>query len=27
MFAVFIILLIPDLIGLTKVFPFTRPVK
>ena len=26
-FAVFIILLITDLLGLTKVFPFTRPVK
>jgi hypothetical protein len=27
LFAVFIILLITDLLGLTKVFPFTRPVK
>lgn len=26
-FAVFIILLITDLLGLTKVFPFTRPAK
>ena len=27
LFAVFIILLITDILGLTKVFPFTRPVK
>jgi hypothetical protein len=27
LFAIFIILLITDLLGLTKVFPFTRPVK
>jgi len=27
LFAVFIILLITDLLGLTKVFPFTRPAK
>lgn len=27
LFAVFVILLITDLLGLTKVFPFTRPVK
>ena len=27
LFAVFIILLITDILGLTKVFPFTRPVR
>jgi hypothetical protein len=27
LFAVFIILLITDILGLTKVFPFTKPVK
>jgi hypothetical protein len=27
LFAVFLILLITDLLGLTKVFPFTRPAK
>jgi hypothetical protein len=27
LFAVFIILLITDILGLTKIFPFTRPVK
>ena len=27
LFAVFIILLITDILGLTKVFPFTRPIK
>lgn len=27
LFAIFIILLITDILGLTKVFPFTRPVR
>lgn len=27
LFAVFIILLVTDILGLTKVFPFTRPVR
>jgi len=27
LFAIFIILLITDILGLTKVFPFTRPIK
>jgi len=27
LFAVFVILLITDILGLTKVFPFTRPVR
>jgi hypothetical protein len=27
LFAVFIILLITDILGLTKIFPFTRPVR
>jgi hypothetical protein len=27
LFAVFIILLITDILGLTKVFPFTKPVR
>jgi len=27
LFTVFIILLITDILGLTKVFPFTRPVR
>lgn len=27
LFAIFIILLITDILGLTKIFPFTRPVK
>ncbi len=27
LFAVFIILLITDILGLTKVFPFTRPIR
>lgn len=27
LFAVFIVLLITDILGLTKVFPFTRPVR
>ena len=27
LFAIFIILLITDILGLTKIFPFTRPVR
>jgi len=27
LFTVFIILLVTDILGLTKVFPFTRPVR
>jgi len=27
LFAVFVILLVTDILGLTKVFPFTRPVR
>ena len=27
LFAVFIILLITDILGLTKIFPFTRPIR
>jgi len=27
LFAVFVILLITDILGLTKVFPFTRPIR
>jgi hypothetical protein len=27
LFTVFIILLITDILGLTKVFPFTRPIR
>jgi hypothetical protein len=27
LFAVFVILLVTDILGLTKVFPFTRPIR
>ena len=27
LFAVFIVLLVTDILGFTKIFPFTRPIK